>query len=169
MSLSLLTESRDASAAFGRGLGRRLSPGDVVLLHGNLGSGKTTVAQGILAGLGVTGSTPSPTFTLINEYLGRTADGRTVPVHHLDLYRLRDAADLDGIGLDDYLAPRDAITLIEWPERAAARLDGEYLLIELTMAGDDRRRLRVSPLPVDTLRFAWLEQFDYEECDPNSR
>lgn len=169
MSLSLHTESREASNTLGRELGRRLSAGDVVLLHGNLGSGKTTVAQGILAGLEITGPTPSPTFTLINEYRGQTADGRTIPVHHLDLYRLRDDADLDGIGLDDYLAPRDAISLIEWPERAAARLDGEYLLIELTMAGDDRRHLRLSPLPVDAPRFAWLEQFRYEECDPNSR
>lgn len=169
MSVSLLSESRDATIAAGRALGQRLSPGDVVLLHGDLGSGKTTLAQGILAGLGVTGPTPSPTFTLINQYEGQTTGGGTIPVYHLDLYRLRDDAELDVIGLDDYLAPEDGISIVEWPERAAARLDGEYLLIELVTAGDDRRQLRLSTLPVDLPRFAWLEQFCYEECEPNSR
>lgn len=169
MSVSLLTESRDATIAVGRALGGRLLPGDVVLLHGDLGSGKTTIAQGILAGLGVTGPTPSPTFTLINEYQGQTAAEQAIRVYHLDLYRLRDDTELDAIGFDDYLTPKDGISLIEWPERAAPRLDGEFLLIELATAGDDRRQVRLSTLSDVASRFAWLEHFCYDECDPNSR
>lgn len=169
MSVSLRTESREATVAVGRELGRRLSAGDVVLLHGDLGSGKTTIAQGILTGLGVAGPTPSPTFTLINEYPGQIAAGQAIRICHLDLYRLQDDADLDGIGLDAYLAPTDGISLIEWPERAASRLDGEFLLIELATTGDDRRLLRLSTLPAGTPRFGWLEQIRYDECEPNSR
>lgn len=169
MSFSLVTESREAMVALGRELGGRLSAGDVVLLHGDLGSGKTTIAQGILAGLGLDGPMPSPTFTLINEYRGQTAGRQAIAVYHLDLYRLRTDGDLDVIGLDDYLAPGDGISLIEWPERAAMRLDGEYLLIRLATTGDNRRQVRLSPLPAASARFAWIEQLRYEECDPNSR
>jgi tRNA threonylcarbamoyladenosine biosynthesis protein TsaE len=156
VSVTLQTESAEATVALGRRLARQLKPGDVVLLHGDLGSGKTTLAQGMLAGLGVTSPVPSPTFTLVNEYDGVTAVGESVRLYHLDLYRLASGPDLDSIGLDDYLAPTDGIAFIEWPERAVSRFDGAYLLIEIATAGDQRRDIRVSPLPAEGERFPWL-------------
>ena len=156
MSVTLQTWSAAETVALGERLGRHLTAGDVILLHGDLGSGKTTIAQGLLAGLGVSGPTPSPTFTLVNEYDGTTAAGDPVRVYHLDLYRLASEADLDSIGLDDYLVPSNGISLIEWPERAAARLDGDFLLLEITPHGEERRQFRLSPLPPDSQRFPWL-------------
>ena len=156
MSVTLETASAGETTALGERLGRELTAGDVVLLHGDLGSGKTTIAQGILAGLGVAGPIPSPTFTLVNEYDGTTAAGASTRVYHLDLYRLASEADLDSIGLDDYLTPDAGISLIEWPERAAAHLAGDYLLLELTPTGEERRQIRLSPLPPESQRFPWL-------------
>ncbi|MBA2518114.1 MAG: tRNA (adenosine(37)-N6)-threonylcarbamoyltransferase complex ATPase subunit type 1 TsaE [Chloroflexia bacterium] len=161
MSLILAIASHDDTVRLGIELGRRLVPGDLVLLHGDLGSGKTTLAQGMLAGLGVTGPVPSPTFTLINEYdVNAASGGDRWRLYHLDLYRLRDD-ELDGIGFDDYLAPADGISLIEWPERAGSRLDTDYLLIEITATGNQQRNIRVSRAPTGTARFGWLDQFCY--------
>jgi tRNA threonylcarbamoyl adenosine modification protein YjeE len=79
-----------AMRALGREIGRALAPGDVVLLHGDLGAGKTTLAQGIAAALGVTGVTQSPTFTLVSEHPATLAGGENVTLYHLDIYRLDD-------------------------------------------------------------------------------
>ncbi|MDQ3696281.1 MAG: tRNA (adenosine(37)-N6)-threonylcarbamoyltransferase complex ATPase subunit type 1 TsaE [Chloroflexota bacterium] len=157
----MATVSHDDTVRLGIKLGRRLIPGDLVLLHGDLGSGKTTLAQGMLAGLGVTGPIPSPTFTLVNEYEAEAASGgEPWRVYHLDLYRLRDD-ELDSFGFDDYLAPAGGITLIEWPERAASRLDTDYLLIEITATGGEQRNVRLSRAPAGTARFGWLDRFRY--------
>ncbi len=171
MTVSLRTTDPAQSVAVGREIARHLGPGDVVLLHGNLGSGKTTLAQGIMSGLGVDGPTPSPTFTLVNEYEGQTETGTPVRVFHLDLYRLHDddEADLGSFGLEDYLAPRDGISLVEWPERAATMLNGDYLVIEITPAGENERLLRLTPLPADSSRFPWLKTFAQGQWEPNSR
>jgi tRNA threonylcarbamoyladenosine biosynthesis protein TsaE len=156
VSLTLRTTSAQQTIALGERLARHLRAGNVVLLHGDLGSGKTTLAQGVLAGLGVAGPVPSPTFTLVNEYDGMTAIGGPVRVYHLDLYRLASEADLDSIGLDDYLAPTDGITLIEWPERAESHFEGDYLLVEIRSTGEAQRQIRLSSVPSDSDRFAWL-------------
>jgi tRNA threonylcarbamoyladenosine biosynthesis protein TsaE len=104
--------TRDALMAEGEALGRSLPPGAVLALEGDLGAGKTTLAQAIVRGLGVTEPASSPTYALVHRYRGRRG-----PVFHLDCYRLRtpaEAADLDWEGL---LREGDAL-LIEWPERA---------------------------------------------------
>jgi tRNA threonylcarbamoyladenosine biosynthesis protein TsaE len=160
VNVTLQTSSAEATVALGQRLAQHLTPGDVVLLHGDLGSGKTTLAQGVLAGLGVAGPVPSPTFTLINEYDGVTAGGETVRIYHLDLYRLATDAELDSIGLDDYVAPTDGISLIEWPERAVTHLDGDFLLIEIAPSGDLRRQIRLSLLPAESKCFHWLGGFE---------
>lgn len=171
MTRTFRTTDPAQSAMMGQAIGRELRPGDVVLLHGDLGSGKTTLAQGIMRGLGIEGPIPSPTFTLVNEYEGQTATGTPVRVFHLDLYRLHDddESDLESIGIEDYLAPADGISLVEWPERAASMLDGKYLSIESTPAGENERIWRLSPLPATSGRFPWLSQFDQGQWDPNSR
>ena len=130
-------------------LGRLAQPGDLILLHGDLGAGKTTLAQGIAQGLGVADYVQSPTFTLVAEYEGRTPDGRPILLYHLDLYRLAGDDDLDSFGFADYLAPTDAITVVEWPERAAHRLPAAYLFVRLEHLEADQRRLLIEAIPSD--------------------
>jgi tRNA threonylcarbamoyladenosine biosynthesis protein TsaE len=120
----------DASAtqALGLELGTSLSAGSVLLLTGDLGSGKTTLVQGLAQGLEIVDSIVSPTFTIINEYLG----GR-LPLYHLDLYRLN-AAEIEDLNVESYwlgLESELGIVAIEWAERLVY-LPAEYLQIELT-------------------------------------
>lgn len=130
-----------ATDMFGRRLAARLAPGDVVLLSGDLGAGKTALARGILAGLGHAGEVPSPTFTLVQSY---EVPGVRLPVWHVDLYRLEDPGEVEELGLDEILA--DGALVIEWPERAGGRWP-EALHLTLTDSGEGSRRLtaRVPP------------------------
>lgn len=130
-----------ATDTFGRRLAARLAPGDVVLLSGDLGAGKTALARGILAGLGHVGEVPSPTFTLVQSY---EVPGVRLPVWHVDLYRLEDPDEVEELGLDEILA--DGALVIEWPERAGGRWP-EALHLTLTDSGEGSRRLtaRVPP------------------------
>lgn len=134
--------------ALGAALAHWLRDGDVVLLHGDLGAGKTTLAKGITAALHVDDVVSSPSFALVNEYdAGSVA--LVSKLYHLDLYRLHGADDLASIGYEDYISSASGVTLIEWPERAAEALPDRYLLIEMTAIGQDRRRLRITPSPND--------------------
>lgn len=108
--------SREALEAWGEALGRELRAPRVVTLSGELGAGKTTLVQAICRGYGVTEAVTSPTFALVHEYAG----GAT-PVHHLDLYRLRDRRDLLQLGWEE-LINDDALVLVEWPERAEGEI-----------------------------------------------
>ncbi len=139
-----------ASAAETRALGARiaaqLEPGDIVLLHGDLGAGKTTLTQGIGPALGMAQLIQSPTFSLVAETI---LPSGTV-LRHIDLYRLDDPTELETLGFDDLIGDTDAITLIEWPERAAGMLPAAYLLIELDPSGPDRRTVRLRPVNLGT-------------------
>lgn len=138
-----MTELADEAATdrFGRRLAAHLVPGDVVLLSGDLGAGKTALARGILAGLGHAGEVPSPTFTLVQSY---EVPGVRLPVWHVDLYRLEDPDEVEELGLDEILA--DGALIIEWPERAGERWP-EALHLTLSGTGETSRRLtaRVPP------------------------
>jgi hypothetical protein len=103
-----------------------------VALAGDLGAGKTTLARAILAGLGVAEAVPSPTFTLVQSY--GTA---RLPVSHFDLYRLKNARELDELGLEEAL--EQGAALIEWPERAEDRLPEDRLTVALRGEMEDRR------------------------------
>lgn len=142
--LRRITGSADETRAMGTRLGALLSTGDVVLLHGDLGAGKTTLAQGIIAADRPGVPVPSPTFTLVNEYPA-TADRPAL--HHLDLYRLDGPDDLDSIGFDDLIATGAGIVLVEWPERLGPALPGDYLLVSIEPDGPDRRRIDVRSVP----------------------
>lgn len=137
-----VTDGPAATEVLGERLAQGLRPGDVVLVVGELGSGKTTLIRGAARGLGVAEPVVSPTFTIGRRYRGR------VPISHLDLYRLDDpGAEEPGL-LDDYLTP-DAIAFIEWPGAASVEdleRDGVRvaLRVELSHAGQDRREIRVS-------------------------
>ena len=127
-----------ATAALGAAIAARLAPGDAVLLRGDLGSGKTTLARAILAALGVTENVPSPTFTLVQAY-----DTPRLTVSHYDLYRLKRESELEELGLDEALDQGAA--LIEWPERAEGRLPADALTIHLQTDGERRAALDGSP------------------------
>lgn len=103
----------DAMSALGRRIAQRLRPGDVVALAGGLGAGKTTLARAIIAGLGHRGEVPSPTFSIIELY---QPPATRLPLVHADFYRLRDPAEVEELGLDDYR--QGAVLLAEWPDCA---------------------------------------------------
>lgn len=124
----------DQTHQLGQAWGQQLPPGTVLLLAGDLGSGKTTFVQGIGAGLGIADAIASPTFTLINEY----GEGR-VPLYHIDLYRL-DAADIDHLNLDLYwdgIEVDPGIVAIEWSEKLTYR-PAEHLYVQLQPQGEGR-------------------------------
>lgn len=122
----------EATEALGRMLADRLRAGDVVALFGPLGAGKTTIGRGILRGLGYRGDVASPTFPIVQIY--EPPDVR-LPLWHVDLYRIEDAADLGELGLDE--ARAEAAMLIEWPERLP-RLWPEALRLKLAVEGEGR-------------------------------
>jgi len=108
--LDVPSESVEQTRRLGAILGGLLVPGDVVLLHGELGAGKTAFTQGIGRGLGVAATVNSPTFTILKEYAGR------LPLYHFDLYRIEDPGELETLGFADYFAG-DGVSVIEWAER----------------------------------------------------
>ena len=132
----LMLADEAATLGLGARLANVLRAGDVVALSGDLGSGKTTLARGCLAGLGFAGEVTSPTFTVVQSYDANTT---RVPVLHVDLYRLEGAADAVELGLDDALA--DHALLIEWPERLGAALWPHALRLGLQATADGARRL----------------------------
>jgi tRNA threonylcarbamoyladenosine biosynthesis protein TsaE len=135
--VTLETDSAAATEAAGAALAERLGPGDVVLISGDLGSGKTTFVRGACRALGVEEPVTSPTFTIGQLYAGR------VEVAHLDLYRLDSLAGEDPSLLDDYLTP-DRVGFVEWPaigEPAIARVAAR---VTLEHAGEDRRRVEIA-------------------------
>jgi tRNA threonylcarbamoyladenosine biosynthesis protein TsaE len=129
---SIRTRSVEETRDFGRRLADVVEAGDVIALEGDLGAGKTELIKGIAEGLDVTGSVHSPTFVLHHRYKGR------LPIEHYDLYRLEGLAWVD-TGLDDPAA--DAVTLIEWPERAAVLESWATIVIRLASEGEQQRRL----------------------------
>ena len=128
------TSSAGETEALGERLAAELRPGDVVLVSGELGAGKTTLIRGAARGLGVTEPVTSPTFTIGHTYSGR------VPVSHLDLYRLAELDQEDPALLDDYVTP-DAVSFIEWPTAAEPWLERVTRRIEIRHAGGDQREI----------------------------
>ena len=120
----------EATRAVGAAIGRQAPAGTVVLLQGDLGAGKTVVAQGVGRGLETPTVVNSPTFVLVNEHLG----GR-LPLRHADLYRLDDLDHIAELGLDQ--AAVGGILLVEWPERGEGLLPGDHLHLQITMLEED--------------------------------
>jgi tRNA threonylcarbamoyladenosine biosynthesis protein TsaE len=134
------TSSEDETIALGRRLAAMLPRRAAVLLIGQLGAGKTTLAKGIVEGLGAASpdEVSSPTFTLIHEY--------GAGVYHIDLYRLDTEAEIASLGLDE-IFDRDAVVLIEWGERFQRLMPAERVEIRIDTEADDSRVIRVSRLP----------------------
>lgn len=134
----LKTQSAEQTDRFGRQLGQLLNAGSLILLRGDLGAGKTCLATGVARGVGVDDSTPvtSPTYTLLNSYLGR------IPLYHFDLYRLGSEDELLDLGFDEYFYG-DGIALVEWPERCS-ELMSSALIVDLSYVDDEVRELTVT-------------------------
>jgi tRNA threonylcarbamoyladenosine biosynthesis protein TsaE len=135
----IVTHSQEETVAFGRRLAVELRPPCWVLLQGELGSGKTTLAKGIVGGLGAAEPdvVTSPSFTLIHEY------GNDNRVYHVDLYRIQDDSELATLGLEDLLG-QQVTTIVEWGERLGADLPVPRLLVQMEYLSDEERRIRVT-------------------------
>jgi tRNA threonylcarbamoyladenosine biosynthesis protein TsaE len=136
----VLPEPADTEA-LGERLADELGPGDLVVLSGPLGAGKTVLVRGIARGLGVAGPVTSPTFVIAREHRPLPG-GRGVPLVHVDAYRLGGAAELDDLDLDTDLA--EAVVVVEWGEGVAERLAARHLLVRLQRQPDDVRTATVS-------------------------
>ena len=139
MELKIVTKSPEATREIGRHIGELARAGDVLLLVGELGSGKTCLTQGIAWGLGIKEYALSPTFVIMREMHGR------LPLYHVDLYRLERLDETADLGLDDYFYGH-GISVVEWAEKALALMPREHLLIELEYLSDNERRLWLKPL-----------------------
>jgi tRNA threonylcarbamoyladenosine biosynthesis protein TsaE len=136
----MLLDGEAATERFGRSLAPLLRVGDVVALFGDLGAGKTTLARGLLRGLGHEGEVASPTFPIVQPY-----EALRVPVWHVDLYRIEHESELEELALDD--AHGHAALLIEWPERLGAALWDEALRLTLMRQGEGARALTAQVPP----------------------
>ena len=149
-----VTHSAEETIAKGREIARQLRPPVLVLLRGDLGSGKTTFTKGLISGLGAAKEedVTSPTFNLVHEFrmplaasAGPRAGTQPSKVYHVDLYRVDNFQGLESIGLEDALT-ESAIVIIEWPERFTFRTDWPSVEIQFEHVGGDARHLSVSEL-----------------------
>jgi tRNA threonylcarbamoyladenosine biosynthesis protein TsaE len=148
----IITNSYEETIAKGREIATILVPPVLVLLKGDLGSGKTTLTKGIISGLGAAREedVTSPTFNLVHEFrmenpLAPGQHERACKVYHVDLYRIDSFHDLESLGIEDALSEK-AIVIIEWPERFTFRTDWPTIEIHLDHAGGDTRRISVTDL-----------------------
>ena len=134
--LEIITTSPEKTQAFGKRLGNLALSGDVFLLVGKLGAGKTCLTQGIARGLDIDDYTASPSFVLVRELYGR------LPLYHIDLYRLENLEEIAELGLDEYFYGK-GVSVVEWADRAPELLPPANLLIEMEYLADNERRLRL--------------------------
>lgn len=135
----IITGSAAETRKLGEQLAEKLKAGDVILLEGELGAGKSELARGIARGLGVAETVTSPSFTILNVY----ESGR-LPLYHFDWYRLESAEELFELGMDEYLGG-DGIALVEWPGKCPEAIPEDHLLIRIEADGENTRRLNAEP------------------------
>lgn len=137
-SFELITHSPEETQSLGRELGKLLQSGDLILLVGDLGAGKTCFTQGIAWGLGFDGYAASPSFVLVREYRGR------LNLYHADFYRLDNVEEIADLGLDEYL-DGPGVLVVEWANKALDSFPPEHLLIRFEHMAENERRLRLEP------------------------
>ncbi|MFQ5987861.1 MAG: tRNA (adenosine(37)-N6)-threonylcarbamoyltransferase complex ATPase subunit type 1 TsaE [Dehalococcoidia bacterium] len=136
--MNYVSESPEQTQQLGLRLGRLAKLGDLFLLVGGLGTGKTCLTQGIAWGLGIEGYATSPSFVVINHYQGR------LPFYHIDLYRLDRIEEVIELGLEDYLYGR-GVCVVEWAEKGLEVLPQEHLLVEMSFLFDTGRSITFKP------------------------
>ena len=135
----MTTHSAAETRALGMRLAQSLRAGDVVLLQGELGAGKSEFARGVARGLGIRGPVPSPSFTILNAY-----DEGRLPLYHFDWYRIEDPQEIREMGMEEQLGG-DGVALIEWSEKAEECLPERVLRVCLRAAGGDTREITFLP------------------------
>jgi tRNA threonylcarbamoyladenosine biosynthesis protein TsaE len=148
------TSSPDETLEYAGRIGRRLHAGDVVLLKGGLGAGKTQFVKGLAIGMGFSGVVTSPTFTLMQVYPGH------IPLYHFDLYRLRSSSELEGIGFEEYIG-RDGVAVVEWPDLFPDEMPDDCLMIDIEKGeGPEKRVFLIQPHGAEYLkRFDGRDEF----------
>jgi len=132
----MMLENEDATLDVGRKLGALLRAGDKIALTGTLGAGKTTLARGLLEGLGYRGEVPSPTFAIVQPY---EPPETRIPVAHIDLYRIEDPEEIPELGLEEMLI--DGAMVVEWPDRMPDGFWQDALNLTLEITAEGNRRL----------------------------
>jgi tRNA threonylcarbamoyladenosine biosynthesis protein TsaE len=138
-SLKLITHNAEQTQRFGANIGKIAEPGDIFLLVGDLGAGKTCLTQGIAHGLGTQEYTLSPSFVIMREL----HDGR-LPLYHMDFYRLDNVAEISDLGLDDYLFGK-GVCVIEWANKGLTVLPEDHLLIGIDYISETERSIIIEP------------------------
>ena len=136
--LEIISHSPEQTQKFGTRIGQLALPGDIFLLVGGLGAGKTCLTQGIAWGLDIKEYAVSPSFVVIRELHGR------LPLYHIDFYRLDHLEEIAELGLDDYLYG-NGVCVVEWAEKGVGLLPQEHLLIEMSYLADTERSLKLKP------------------------
>ena len=149
-SITLVSESAEQTEALGAALLDLLPEGSVVALYGDLAAGKTCLVRGMARAAKTREAVSSPTFVIENEYRGTRA------LHHLDLYRLTDLAEIIDLGFEEFFEPDEGITLVEWAERAERLLPHRRLAVRLEHAGADRRTITIEN--VGLLTDGWADR-----------
>ena len=155
--LAVTTHSTDETQELGTLLGTSAQPGDVYLLLGTLGAGKTCLTQGILHGLGSDELARSPTFVLIAEHRAR------LTLYHMDLYRLDSAFEIADLGLDEYLYG-DGLCVVEWADKALDQFPIDHLRVEIEVVSDTERRITMEAVGrpheerIEAMRQTWKEK-----------
>ena len=134
--LEILCKTEKDMQRLGQSLGACMRVGDVVLLTGEMGPGKSVLTRAAARAMGVEGPVPSPTFTILNIH-----EGRAMQLYHFDLYRLSDADELYGMGLDEYIPAEDGASFIEWPQMAQEAMPEDALHVHIAYAEDGAARV----------------------------
>lgn len=134
--LTFTTSSAEETIELGKKIGRLLKKGDIIAMQGTLAAGKTTITKGIAAALGITETITSPTFCLISEYQG------TMPLYHMDVYRLDGTEDFINLGTDDMLYG-DGVSIIEWSEKIMEELPSNTIVLKITPQEDGKRIIEI--------------------------
>ncbi|MGI5851756.1 MAG: tRNA (adenosine(37)-N6)-threonylcarbamoyltransferase complex ATPase subunit type 1 TsaE [Clostridiales bacterium] len=140
--IEINTYSEKDTLKLGKEIGSLAWPGMIILLEGDLGTGKTVLTRGLARGLGIEEPITSPTYTLIHQYQGR------LPLYHFDIYRLNDAEEMYDLGYEEFFYGQ-GVTVVEWPERMGYLRPNEYLGISIEKVPDngvDKRNIRVAPV-----------------------
>jgi len=132
----IITKSEQETFESAKNITKDIISGDVFLLEGPLGAGKSVFTRGILAGLGVSESVPSPTFTLVNEYSG------TFPIYHFDLYRINNPFELYEIGFEDYIYGQ-GVSLVEWASKGGDLMPENAIIVDIKITSDDQREITI--------------------------
>lgn len=135
----MITKGPMETRAVGRQLAEKLRAGDVLLMYGDLGAGKSEMTRGIAEGLGVTETVTSPSFTVLNVY-----ESGKIPLYHFDWYRLESAEEIYELGMDEYLGG-DGIAVVEWPTQCPDAIPEDHLKIEIVPVDENTREIRWIP------------------------